>query len=431
MKKPIKKFIHTFIIDEKGAVSIFLIMIAILIFLFNAVLIDFARIIVAERQVEEATEVALRSTMSSYHQDLQDLGLFSFDGDEGEAESIFQETFNKNISPTSDGTFELLGLQAEEDEISLDLNYARNLTYDEILRYQILEEMKYKAPIEIGETILSNFLSLSEKVEEASEFSKIAKEVNELAEDREEKLDKVIELLEEAKEELEDVNHLVRNADSGESYPEITNTHGIYYFHFETYRDQLEAIEEFDNAEDDEETEYDEDEIDEFREDTATFKENAIDILERILSAGETAYEKVVEAIEVLGEAKDLNTEIITKIDNAENLTEDAYNDANEVADEMADESIDGEVDESVMESYKMDESLFNDVTSLLETAERNLKSDSIQNDALIDKIEVDFLPAVQDDFETDNKTRFEIIETIRTTISTNHLIILMKHSPD
>ncbi|GEM_PF-4874001 len=399
MKNAVKKFIHKFIIDERGAVSIFLIFITILLFLFNAVLIDFARIIIAERQTEEAAKVALRSTMSSYHQSLQDTGLFAFDGNEGTAAEIFKEIFEKNISPNESGNFELLGLQSEENEMSLDIHSERSLANEEILKYQILEEMKYKAPIEVGEAIIKNFLSISEQVEEASNYSKVAKEVNELAEERMEKIEEAKELIEEAQDYLNGVNSLISDDGPTGTYPDIKTTYDIFHYHHGSYLSDLEDIE------DAEEEEHDEtDEIEQKKADTKTFKKNAENILQAILDAANPAFDNIVEAIDLVQEAKELNEDIISTINDPENTTEDDYDNANEVAESDAG----GGVDTSILEDYIMEENFFTELDAHLNEAKTALDTETQNTGALIPKVEKDFLVAVKNDFANREKNKIK-----------------------
>lgn len=400
MKDAVKKFIHKFIVDERGAVSIFLIFITILLFLFNAVLIDFARIIIAERQTEEAAKVAIRSTMSSYHPSLQDTGLFAFDGDQGTSTEIFKEIFKKNISPNESGNFELLGLQSEESEMSLDIHSERSLANEEILKYQILEEMKYKAPIEVGEEIIKNFLTISEQVEEASNYSKVAKEVNELAEERMEKIEEAKERIEEAQNYLNGVSSLIAKDGPTGTYPDIKTTYDIYHYHHESYLGDLEDIVDAENADEDEE--IDEDDIEQKRSDTRTFKENAERILQAILNAANPAYDNIVEAIDLVKEANELNDDIISTINDPENSTGDDYNNAND----LAENGMDGSVDTSTLEDYILDSSFFTELDEHLNAAKNALKTNNQTTSALIPKVETDFLPALRNDFPSPHNKR-------------------------
>lgn len=401
MKKAMKKFIHRFIVDEKGAVSIFLIMITLLLFIFNAVLIDFARIIIAERQTEEAANVALRSTMSSYHQKLQDAGLFAFDGDEGEATAIFKEVFEKNISPNEAGNFELLGLRSEDSEMTLDLNFDSSLDSEEVLRYQILEEMKYKAPVEIGEAILKDFLSISEKVEEASNYSKIAKEINDLAEERMEKIDEALELINAAKAQLDDVKDKAKKTSSGASYPEILNIYDIYKYHYSDYVLDLEEIEALENP--GEGKEIDKERIQELKDNRKVFKHRAIAMLNEISDAATAAHENVEDAIELIDAAGDLNKDIILIVEEQSNSTGSDYDNAND----LNQSQVDGSIDSSTLEDYVLEQSFFSSLLDLLNDARRSLNTTGT-TDALIQKIEVDFLPSVRADFNNRSKRRIE-----------------------
>lgn len=395
MKKMLKKFIHKFIVDERGAVSIFLIMILILLFLFNAVLIDFARIMIADRQTEEAAKVAIRSTMSSYHQDLQDTGLFAYDGDAAEATAVFKEVFETNISPNEHGNFDMLGLQLEESELSVDLNLERSLVNRDILRYQILEEMKYKAPVEVGEAIIKNFLSISEKVEEASNYSKVAKEVNELSKDLQAKLEEAKEKVESTITTLDNINHYISHQGPTGTYPDVKTSYDIYHYH-NRYKQDLESIKEADEATGEEAEEIDEDDIEEKRDNTRIYKAESKRILNEILTAANTSYDYLVEATDLVDEAKEINDEIKEKINNPETSTGDDYSNAKD----LAEQNVDGSISDSTLDDFILEDSFFENIKEKLRNSRLGLAVESgSATHSLIPKIEVDFLPDVENDF--------------------------------
>lgn len=402
-----KKMVHKFIIDDKGAVSIYLIVITLLLFFFNAVLIDFARIIVAERQTEEAAKVALRSTMSSYHQSLQDKGLFAFDGGQAEAEGIFREVFANNIIPSNENDgehFNLVGLKPVEGEITLSPEMDRSLANREILEYQILEEMKYKAPVELGEALIKNFLSISDKVEKASDYAKIAKDINKKAKDREAKLDEAEKLINEAKNLLDS---LADKIDSTEkySYPDIRNIQGILNYH-DTYTSDLERIEELENREEDEDEEDSEDEgksLEELRRDTFVFRGNAIQILENISTVSGQAAGKLEQALTIIEEAEGINNDIRTKIEESGGNDGD-YDDANSIGEGTGTGDIDNNT-EGTLDDYLLEEDFFTDLKESVSKAIEKIRGEGAQTNYLIPKVEVDLLGAVKGDFQNRNHT--------------------------
>lgn len=85
-----------------GSVSVFLIMVLAFVFLFTAVLIDYARIAAASVQQERLARAAVRSVMSSYDLSLQQsYGLFAFGGDNGE--QLLSGVLNDNLYESGRG----------------------------------------------------------------------------------------------------------------------------------------------------------------------------------------------------------------------------------------------------------------------------------------------------------------------------------------
>src|SRR5699024_4265669 len=120
-----------------------------------------------------------------------------------------------------------------EGEVTTDLNFERSLANKEILEYQILEEMKYKAPVEIAEAIIEGFLAISGEMEEASTYAKAAKKLDEKAEERDDLLEEAKEKLEAAQSELESIRAEIMTEldNSTDNYPRVDNIYHIYQFH--------------------------------------------------------------------------------------------------------------------------------------------------------------------------------------------------------
>ncbi len=154
MKMWLKRGFRKFVINENGAVSIYAIMITLLLFIFNAVLIDYIRIMTAEREADRAAQAAIRSVMSSYDSGVKSYGLFGFDGD---ADAIFQDAFEKNLDVSDNDIFNFVLLNPVSDSVSTNINGDRMLANSEAITHQILEDMKYVAPIEVGISIIDAF----------------------------------------------------------------------------------------------------------------------------------------------------------------------------------------------------------------------------------------------------------------------------------
>ncbi|WP_054859767.1 hypothetical protein [Gracilibacillus sp. JCM 18860] len=137
-----RRFLYKLKHDTKGAVTIFFVLIVAAVFFFHAVLIDYARILAAEQQSEYAVQSAARSALAGYDNDLREYGLFGIDG--AAYESEFEDIVKTNLEPTSnDEAFTFIDPKLE----SASVEFSRPLADPDILEHQILEEMKYKAPV--------------------------------------------------------------------------------------------------------------------------------------------------------------------------------------------------------------------------------------------------------------------------------------------
>ena len=76
-------------IKSDGSVSVYLIMILLPIFLFNAVLIDLVRFKLAERESDRVVKAAVRSVLAEYQTELRPYGLFGRDDRLGDMRAVF------------------------------------------------------------------------------------------------------------------------------------------------------------------------------------------------------------------------------------------------------------------------------------------------------------------------------------------------------
>lgn len=173
----------------EGSVSIFLIMVLAFVFLFTAVLIDYARIAAANVQQERLARAAVRSVMSSYDIDLREkYGLFAFGGDNGD--QLLSGVLNDNLYESGRGdAFNLLPVKLD----SSSLTWSRPIGSYDIFRRQIDEEMKYKAPIDFALELAGKFKPLSAAMGEASRSTKVLGKLQPLYDAREAALDLMLE----------------------------------------------------------------------------------------------------------------------------------------------------------------------------------------------------------------------------------------------
>lgn len=173
----------------EGSVSIFLIMVLAFVFLFTTVLIDYARIATFNVQEERLARASVRSVMSSYNIELREkYGLFAFGDSDGDM--LLAQVLNDNLykSGRSDA-FNLVPFTLE----SSSLQWSRPLGNYDIFRQQIMEEMKYKAPVDFALELAGKFKPLSGVMAEASRATELLSKLQPLYDEREEALDLMLE----------------------------------------------------------------------------------------------------------------------------------------------------------------------------------------------------------------------------------------------
>ncbi|WP_449601573.1 hypothetical protein [Paenibacillus sp. Marseille-Q9583] len=172
-----------------GSVSIFLIMVLAFVFLFTAVLIDYARIAAFNVQEERLARASVRSVMSSYDVELREkYGLFAFG--ESDGDMLLSQVLNDNMHKSGRGdAFNLVPFALE----SSSLKWSRPLGSYDVVSRQILEEMKYKAPVDFALELAGKFKPMSGVMAEASRATELLSKLQPLYDEREEALDLMLE----------------------------------------------------------------------------------------------------------------------------------------------------------------------------------------------------------------------------------------------
>jgi Flp pilus assembly protein TadG len=175
---------------SKGTVTVFMVLITTVTFVFAGLIIDMSRILLANYAASSAIESATRSLMANYNKDLvADYGLYAIEKCDSN-DKLFMKYLIRNLNLTdknngAEKTFTVLKTRSDnlvESETSVE--YTDQLINDDVFKAQLTEYMKYRAPIIWADETISKFMDiLTDKVsgamlgkaKEASDKTKEAK----------------------------------------------------------------------------------------------------------------------------------------------------------------------------------------------------------------------------------------------------------------
>jgi hypothetical protein len=373
LKKKVKTAFRRFIVKENGAVSIYVIIVTLLLFLFNAVLIDFVRIMVAEYQVEQASKSAIRSAFSSFNKNVQNKGLFVINEGAESPEQIFNDVFEKNLTVNEGDYYRFVDTTMESTSFTANEN--RTFSNTEIVKHQILEDMKYTAPIEFGKVIMDGILPYSCTMQEAEVYIDISKDVNQLVADRDEAMAKAVNHLINAHNKLDSAEGKVNNPSSS-TYPNVNNLEDAKT-HFPTYIEEMDAA----------------------------FENDLEDILRDILKSGKDSEKELKEARKDLTDAQTKNKAIQKKIDDTKKEVDEKYENLN--SSQCSDSSL-SEVENQLEElteqinEYVLEDSFFVNAISKTDTAKNSVNGGSPGSSAtlvpFVDYQIIDFTQLISSD---------------------------------
>ncbi|OAB48370.1 hypothetical protein PBAT_01660 [Paenibacillus antarcticus] len=191
--------------DQRGSVSIFLILILAIVFTFVALFIDYARIAAMKVQSERLVHSAVRSVMSAYEPELQqEYGLFAYG--ESNGDQIMSGVLNDSMDHGDRGdSFSILPLELDTSSLQME----RMLGEYEIFNRQVGEEMKYKAPIDFTLEIVNKFKPISQSMKEASNTVDVLKKLQKLYDKREDALDEMLKKQKKSAQSVDDISNLI------------------------------------------------------------------------------------------------------------------------------------------------------------------------------------------------------------------------------
>lgn len=197
--------------SERGAVTVFLIMILAVVFAFVSIFIDFSRMFATQARAEALAHAASRSVMSAYDRELaEQYGLFAYG--QTEESYIMSKVLEDQLALTrrQDG-LPLLGARLEESTVEM----LRPIGIYEVFERQIREQMKYRAPIDITIEIFNHFKPLAQMIKEASNTVDLLGKLQKLYDRREAKLDELLAKQREAGETVVAYSNLLPRGSNG------------------------------------------------------------------------------------------------------------------------------------------------------------------------------------------------------------------------
>ena len=176
--------------SAEGTVSVYLMLLIVPIFLFNAILIDYSRIKLAGKQSEAATRAAVRSVLSAFDGKVLAYGLFGQGQSAQQNKELFEQVLHANLQVQTDA-YRFRYADVRPVDGSARLQQMFTLGDQVVFKRQILEDMKYKAPLEFALNVFDKLkkTKADERLAQASAYAELSREVEQRMEQREERLD--------------------------------------------------------------------------------------------------------------------------------------------------------------------------------------------------------------------------------------------------
>lgn len=195
------KFCH----QNKGAISVFLTLILLPVLLLGGLTTDAARVYMAKVVISDAGEMAMNAGLAQYEDRLHDeYGLLVMEKSPEAMETDLAGYFDKSLNgkglPGAEDYNKILDLVSKQfDAINLE---GSQIYKTEVEKQQIVEYMKYRAPVCLAELVL-------EKLGELKDTKKKA-EAMEAQMEFGEAMEECQDSMEEAKKALDELNDLIK-----------------------------------------------------------------------------------------------------------------------------------------------------------------------------------------------------------------------------
>lgn len=190
--------------EKKGAISVFLSVILLPMLIVALLATDAARIYSAKSVIADAGEMAMNAALAQYNAKLKDeYGLIAMDKEpssmQGDLEKYFTASLNGDGLSNSGNYKQVLDLMEQSFEV-IDVE-ASKVYKTEVEKQQILEYMKYRAPVCMADMVLDKIDQIKdnkkmiEAMEAEADFAEAMEECQDAFEDAKNKLDELNEQL--------------------------------------------------------------------------------------------------------------------------------------------------------------------------------------------------------------------------------------------
>lgn len=179
----------------KGAISVFLTLILLPTFIFGGVIVDGSRVLGAKNIVAGAGDLAMNAALSNYNEELNETyGLLAMAKTPEEVEDVLEDFFETSLNAAGvdreDFNKALIYLELTDDFSSVSVPESE-IYRTEVIRQEILEYMKFRAPVTLIDRAITDRLGDLEYIKEEKEAVdgqiKFEKEMD----DFQEKLDEI------------------------------------------------------------------------------------------------------------------------------------------------------------------------------------------------------------------------------------------------
>lgn len=179
---------------EDGTVTMFAVVVLSALLLFFGTLIDYARIMCTGLMAEDAARTGVRSALSAYDSWLYErYGLFGRGGTNGEV--IFKDIVEGNVGSEGTGNgFGIVRMYVED----ASLHTSAVLGDHGVFGRQVLEDMKYKAPVDMTLEVVAKLVPLAGSLKQSGQAIDTLSELRRLYEKREALLEDSLLLQEQA-----------------------------------------------------------------------------------------------------------------------------------------------------------------------------------------------------------------------------------------